>query len=174
MSEVKFIKNLLAHEWESSITGRATDVPKPAFTLEKRKSNAGIRNQDVGYVASGGDTNYTPLGLGWTHQTVDTVVAIEYRAATRTVPNSYDDGYNRVLGKPTGANGLGAPDRWDGITGETARILLDNRNGRGGWDLVGADTLRVVDNIDTGGKNYYRADVVVGLQNLADEIDTST
>lgn len=174
MTEVKFIKNLLEAEWETSITSRATDVPQPTFTLEKKKSNSHIRNQDVGYITSGGDTNYTPLGFGWTHQTVDTVVAIEYRAATRTVANSYDDAYHRVHGKRTGANGLGAPDRWDGIIGETTRILLADRTGRAEWDLLGADTFRVVDNVDTGGKNYYRADVIVGLTNLADEIDTST
>lgn len=174
MTEVEWVMNLLEAEWTPSISGRANDIPEPTFTLEKKESNARTRHQDVGYVVSGGDTNYTPLGFGWTHQSIDTIVAIEYRAAQRAVSGGYDDPNKRMLGSPTGTDGTEAPDRWDGITGETTRILLDNRKGRGQWSLVGADTLRIVDNVDTGGKNYVRADVVVGLKNVASSIDTST
>lgn len=174
MSEVAFVKNLLEARWEQSISGRPTDVPEPTFTLEKEKSNARIKRRDVGYVASGGDTNYTPQGFGWTHQDIDTLVAIEYRAADRATDIGYDNAYHRIHGQRTGSDGLQEPDRWDGIAGETTRILLSVRKGIAEWDLVGADTLQIVDNVDTGGKNYYRADIVVGLRNVADVIDTST
>lgn len=172
MTEVEFVKNLLETNWETSITNRTTDVPEPTFTLEKQNRAENLRTQDVGYVDSGGDTETTPQGFNWTHEQVDTVVVIEYRTATRSTDVGYDDGYNRLYGKRTGANGLGEPDRWDGIVGETERVLKADRSGRAEWDLV-AEGFRV-DDTGLGGKNYWRADVFVPLTRHARNLDTST
>lgn len=178
MSEVEFIRNLLERDWTPSITGRTTDVPQPTFTLEKSDREANLRSQDVGYVASGADTTYTPQGLGWNHRQVETAVVVEYRVATRTTATGYDDGYNRLYGERTGADGVGAPDRWDGIVGETERVILDNRVRTAEWDRVGANSsgegITVRDLQDLGGANYYRADVLIPMDIIADQIDTST
>lgn len=172
MTEVAFIKNLLEANWNKSITDRSNDVPEPTFTLEKEKRDQRIRNQDVGYVASGGDTETTPQGFNWTHERVDTVVVIEYRAATRTTSVGHDNGYKRLYGERTGANGLGEPDRWAGIGGETERVVKDDRKGRSEWDIIAEDFR--IDDTRLGGKNYWRADVYVPLRQNAKNLDTST
>lgn len=175
MTEVQYIKSLLEANWQQSITGRSNDVPQPTFTLEKQARDKRISAEDRGYVASGGDTEYTPQGLGWTHERVDTVVVIEYRAANRNTDAGVENGYERLYGQRTGTDGLQAPDRWAGITGETRRVLLDKRKGHAEWSLVGAGQgggIRV-DDTDLGGKNYWRADVYVPLTQHADSIDPS-
>lgn len=172
MSEVEFIKNLLERDWETSITGRDTDVPEPTFTLEKKERQKSLRTQDVGYVATGADTETTPQGLGWTHQEVETAVVIEYRAASRSTDVGYDDAYNRLFGQRTGPDGVGEPDRWDGIVGETQRIINDNRKRTAEWNRVG-NGIVVSDLADLGGTNYYRADVLVPMDIVAQELDTS-
>lgn len=173
MTEVAFIKNLLEANWSTSISNRSNDVPQPSFTLEKEERQQRLRSQDVGYVASGGDTEYALQGFGATHERVDTTIVIEYRAATRSASTGLDDGYDRLFGTRTGTDGLQAPDRWSGIVGETRRVLLADRKGRAEWDIIG-DAIRVADNTDLGGTNYWRADVFVPLKNFADSIDTST
>jgi len=180
MTEVAQLKNLIERGWEPSIFDRATDVPDPAndeitWTLEKSERTADLRNRDVGYITSGADTAHIPQGLGWNHEQIQTAVVIEYRTRTRTA-SSYDNGYHRLFGKPTGPDGVEPADRWDGITGETRRVLGDNRKRTGGWDLVGADTaggaIEVRDLTDLGGSNYYRADVFIPLETIAHEIET--
>lgn len=183
MTEVEQIKNLLERDWTPSITGRTTDVPDPGkgeirWVLEKSERESRLSTTDVGYVTSGADTTYTPQGLGWASEQVETAVVIEYRAVTRTHPNSYDSGYHRLFGQPTGTDGVGAPERWDGITNETRRVILDNRTRTGGWTRIGTDStgaaLEVRDLQDLGGNKYYRADVWIPMDQLADAIDTST
>lgn len=172
MTEIAFVQNLLESQWQESITDRSNDVPKPTFVREKEERDGRIRNKDIGYVASGGDTEYTPQGFSWTHERVDTVVVIEYRVTTRSVDVGVENGYDRLYGKRTGPDGLGEPDRWSGIVGETKRVLQADRSGRAEWDLIG-DDLRV-DDTRLGGQNYWRADVYVPLRNHASSIDTST
>lgn len=179
MSEVLFLKNLLERDWESSISNRSNDVPEPNLVLEKENRTERLRTQDVGYVASGADTNYTAQGLGWNSQEVETVVVIEYRAATRSTGTGVlDNGYRRLFGDRTGPDGVGAPDRWAGIVGETLRIILDGRIRTAEWDRLGTDStgspIRVADNTGLGGANYWRADVFVPMDIVADNIDTST
>lgn len=171
MTEVSFIKNLLESQWQQSVSGRTNDVPQPTFTLEKEDRADGLRTQDVGYVASGGDTEHLPLGFGWTHEHADTVVVIEYRATSRNVDVGVENGYQRLYGQRTGPDGLQEPDNHAGITGETKRVLQADRKGRAEWDLIG-DPFRV-DDTRLGGANYWRADVYVGLRNLAGSIDTA-
>lgn len=182
MAEVEQIKNLLERDWAPTVTGRTTDVPDPGlgeivWTLEKKDREARLNSRDVGYITSGADANYTPNGLGWNAQDVDTAVVIEYRAITRTHANSYDDAYNRLHGQPTGANGVGAPDSWDGVTGETRRVILDNRKRTGGWTRLGTDgtgaSIQVRDLQDLGGNKYYRADVWIPMDAIGQIIDTS-
>ena len=183
LSEVAQIRNLLRRDWAPSIDDRATDVPDPdndeiTWTLEKSDRTADLRNRDVGYITSGADTAHIPQGLGWNHEQIQTAVVIEYRTRTRTHPSSYDNGYHRLFGNPTGPDGVKPADRWDGITGETRRVIAENRTRTGGWDLLGADTtgasIEVRDLADLGGANYYRADVFIPLEAIASEIDTST
>lgn len=177
MSEVAFVKNLLERDWETSISNRSTDVPQPTFTLEKANREERLRTQDVGYVASGADTEHTPQGVGWTHEQIETAVVIQYRAATRTTSTGYDNGYHRLFGKRTGTDGVQAPDRHDGIVGETRRVILANRTRTAEWTRVGTDSagspIRVTDLTDLGGTNYYRADVLIPMDQLATSIDTS-
>lgn len=167
MSEVEFIKNLLERDWQTSVTGRSTDVPQPTLTLEKDDRQDNLRSADVGYVASGADTSHTPEGLGWDSELVETAVVIEYRATTRKTATGYDDGYNRLFGARTGTDGVAAPDDWDGIIGETRRVLADNRKRTAEFRRVGTDStgqpIAVTDLKDLGGANYYRADVLVPM-----------
>ena len=173
MTEVEFIKNLLERDWETSITGRSTDVPEPTFVLEKGKREERLRTQDIGYITSGADLEESPQGLGWNHQQVETAVLIQYRVAERNVDTGYSDAYNRMFGKRTGNNGVGEPDRWDGIVGETRRVILDNRKRTAEWDRVGNGII-VSDLSDLGGVNYQRADVLIPMDIIAQQIDTST
>jgi hypothetical protein len=181
--EVAQIRNLLHRDWTPSISGRSTDVPdldqdEIRWTLEKSERTADLRTRDVGYVTTGADTAHIPQGLGWTHEQIQTAVVIEYRAATRRDAPGYEHGYYRLFGKPTGPDGIEPADSWDGITGETRRVIAENRKRTGGWDLLGADTtgasLEVRDLADLGGANYYRADVFIPLEAIASEINTST
>lgn len=177
----------MERDYSASISGRSNDVPDPdaspariSWTLEKKQREARLQTRDVGYITSGADTAYTPNGLRWDHQRVETAVVIEYRAANRsnTQGSVYADPYNRLYGERTGGDGIGAPDDWDGITGETLRVILAQRKGISEWDRVGTDStgaaIEVRDLSDLGGVNYYRADVWIPMDIVAQAIDTST
>jgi len=172
MTEVAYIKNLLEANWNTSVSGRSNDVPQPTFTLEKKDFKKQIRTADIGYVNTGADTEFTPLGFSWTHERIDTVVVIQYRAGTRKVDTGVEDGYKRLFGVRQGTDGLQAPDNWSGIVGETRRVVMNQRRGQSEWDLVGND-MRVADLSNLGGKNYWRADVFVPLRIHASSIDAS-
>jgi len=178
MTEVLFVKNLLESKWQTSISGRDTDVPKPTFVLQKENFKKRLRSEDVAYVATGADTTYTPNGVGWDHQTIETAVVVQYRAATRSTNTGYDNGYKRLVGDRNGPDGLQPADSHDGIIGETVRIVLDNRKRPQEWTRFGTDAsgspLRVQDLADIGGKNYFRVDVLIPAAILDNEIDTST
>lgn len=181
MTVVQLIEALLKQNWTKSISGRYHDVPQPLFVREKSQLQDQLRTQDVAYVRDAGDEDHTPLGFGWTHQTVEAVVAVELRSADRRVEGTTTDGRIRTLGYRNTTGGTDQfglsnleSERWGGLAGESKRILLDNRKGVAEFDIVG-DDLRVQDvSGNQGGTKYYRADVVVPLTNLADSIDTST
>lgn len=172
MSEVEFLKNLLERDWEPTVTGRSTDVPQPFFTLEKSNREESLRSQDVGYITSGADTTRTYNGLGATHDRIETAVVIEYRVAARNVSTGYTDPYHRLFGQRTGANGIQAADDWDGIIGETERVIRDAGTRIAEWDKFGIE-ITVSDLTDIGGNAYHRADVLVPMEDIAKLIDTS-
>lgn len=177
MTREAFLKALIERDWTPSVSGRSTDVPDPdatppriTWTLDRSQREARLQTRDVGYVTTATDTTYTPFDLGWRNEQVEGSVVIEYRTARRsnTAAGVYDDPYERLHGKRTGTDGVGAPDDWDGIVGETERVILDNRKGEGEYRRVGNDStgqgIVVRDLADLGGVNYYRADVVVPLE----------
>lgn len=174
MTVIQAIENLLDNNWTASISGRPNDVPKPTFVRDKDKIQDRLNTKDVARVTSGGPTEHTPQGFGWTHQTVDWVVVVELRSADRRLDGTFTDGRLRMRGE-RGAGSLSANEapRWGGLVGETKRVILDNRKGFEEFDLVG-DALRDEDQPDLGGAGYYRVDVFVPLTNLAESIDTST
>jgi len=174
MTVIQAIEHVLDTAWERSISGRPMDVPKPKLVRQKEDIKESLRTTDVARITDGGDEEHTPLGFGWTHETVDAIVAIELRTTDRIEEGWNVDGRHRLYGKRGGGTlGDNEAGRWPGLTGETKRIIRDNRRGFAEFDLVGTD-LRVRDQSDLGGAGYYRADVIVPLTNLADPIDTST
>lgn len=154
------------------------DVPQPTFTLEKRQSQSRLGQQDVGYVASGADTVYTPAGPSWGSTRIGTAVVVEYRAASTTLSTGHSDPYDRLFGQRTGGDGVGAPERYDGVVGETKRILEAARRRTAEWTRVGTDgegsPITVENRSQEGGVNYYRADVLVPMDVVQFVIDTST
>lgn len=179
MTVIQAVEALLEQNWVPSISGRYHDVPKPQFVREKDDVMKTLRHTDVAYVRDAGDEDHTPQGFGWTHENVEWVVAVELRSLDRTENGSSVNGRTRTFGyrntdATADANGLDPleAERWGGLTGEVKRILRENRKGVAEFDLVG-DGLRVNDQSDMGGSNYYRADVVIPLTNLADSIDPS-
>jgi hypothetical protein len=173
MTVIQAIENLLEANWTATVSGRPLDVPQPTFTQEKEDLKEALSTKDVARIVDGGDEQHTPLGFGWTHETIEWTVTIELRTADRRINGTKINGRHRLYGE-RGAESLNANEsgRWPGLVGETQRILLDNRKGFAEFDLAGTD-LRVQDQSDLTGVNHYRVDMVVPLTNLADSIDTS-
>lgn len=179
MTVIQAIEALLETNWQASITGRHHDVPAPEFVQEQDEMQKRLRTQDVAHVIDGGDEEHTPLGFGWTHETIDAVVTVQLRSADRRIEGTPVDsrirtfGYRNTTGEVDqyGLDPLEA-ERWGGLAGETKRLILANRKGFAEFDIVG-DQLRVQDQSDLAGTGYHRADVQIPLTNIASEIDTS-
>lgn len=159
----------LLDQWETTITGRATDVPKPEIVLEKGVTKSKLETQDYARVINGGDTTFEPRGFGWTHKKVEANITVELYSATRRLNGTRIDGRERMFGS---RNGLAEPDRYVGLTGETERILDEYRKGFGEFDLVLSSAIR--DTSSNEGTNVFRADVDIAFVEHANEIDPST
>lgn len=158
----------LLNQWEETISGRATDVPKPKVVLEKSVSQSDLKTRDYARIVDGGDTTFDPRGFSWTHEKIEANVTIELRSATRRLNGNRIDGRHRMFGERPGLN---SADRYVGLAGETKRILDEYRKGFAEFDLVVASTIR--DTSDNEGTNVYRADVDIRFVTHADEIDPS-
>lgn len=169
MTYVQAIAALLDENWSTSISDRATDVPKPKIVEQANVSKSDLKTEDVARVVDGGNTEFTPLGFGWTHERIEPDVTIELRSVDRRLDGTKVDGRHRVFGK---RETTAEPDRYIGLVGETKRILDANRKGFAEFDLVVHSQDR--DRSDLEGTNYYRADIDVELMRQADHIDPST
>jgi hypothetical protein len=166
MTVIQAAEALLDQNWEKTITGRATDVPKPEIVLEQSVSKSDLKTQDYARIVDGGDMTFEPRGFGWTHQKIEADVTVELRSATRRIDGTRIDGRERMFGSRPG---MSEPDRYVGLTGETKRILEDHRKGFAEFDLVLASTIR--DTSANEGVNVYRADVDIAFVQHADNIN---
>lgn len=180
MTAIQAIEALLEQHWQPAITGRYHDVPEPTFVREQEEMKQSLRTQDVAHVVDGGAEEHTPLGFGWTHETVDDTVVVQLRSADRRINDAPVDGRIRTFGYRNTTDAVDEhglepleEERWGGLAGETKRILLAHRKGVAEYDIV-ADGLRVEDQSDLAGPGYYRADVQVPLTETARDLDTST
>lgn len=156
----------LLDEWQESISGRETDVPKPEVVLEQSVSKSDLKTRDYARVVDGGDTTFEPRGFSWTHEKIEANVTVELRSATRRIDGNRIDGRTRMFGDRPGLN---EADRYVGLSGETKRILDEYRKGFAEFDLVLASAIR--DTSSNEGVNVYRADVDIAFVQHASEID---
>ena len=151
------------------MTGRSTDVPQPTFIEEKSELKERLRTQDLAHVADGGDQDREYLGFGQTHEGVDTMVVVELRTADRRENDTAVSGRHRLFGERSDA--MTPADRHAGLVGETLRILAAYRKDFAEFDRIERGPVR--DQSDLTGVGHYRADVVIGLVQHAEEIDPS-
>lgn len=168
MTNLQAAKALL-NQWEETISGRQTDVPKPEIVLGKGVTKTKLETKDYARVIEGGDTTFEPRGFGWTHEKVEADITIELYTATRRINGNRTYGRHRMFGE---RDGLSEPDHHVGLTGETKRILDEYRKGFGEFDLVLSSSIR--DTSDNEGANVFRADVDITFVEHANEIDPST
>lgn len=170
MTAVQFIAALLDEEWETSISNRSTDVPKPKIVEEANVSKEDLKTEDVARIVDGGNLDIDPQGFGWTHQASEATVTIQLRTGDRRNSNGINQsGRHRLFGQ---RDTTAEPDRYTGLVGETKRIIDANRKGKSEYDLLVVGPIR--DQSDLEGTNYYRADVDVDLIKHANSIDAST
>jgi len=167
MTEMQAAKALIEQQWESSISGRSTDVEQPDVVLQQSVSKDDLRTGPIARVVDGGGKRFEPRGFGWTHQKVEADVTVELRTATRRVDGGVEqDGHTEMFGN---RSGLSKPDRYVGLTGEMRRILDEQRKGFGEFCNVLSSETRNESSAE--GTNYYRADVDITFVQQADEID---
>jgi len=186
MTEMQAARALLDSRWETSISGRSTDVPEPEIVLEKNVSQSDLKTGPIARIVDGGGKTFEPRGFGWTHQRVEADVTVELRTATRRVRGGLEqDGHAEMFGNrpsPTsvdsatvgddGVSGIDTePDRYVGLTGEVRRILEAHRKGFAEFCNVYSSEIRNESSAE--GTNYYRADVDIRFVQEADKIDPS-
>ncbi|GGO03500.1 hypothetical protein [Haloarcula pellucida] len=168
MTFLQAAEALIDTNWEETISGRSTDVPKPKIVLEESVSQSDLKTRDYARIVDGGDTVFTPRGFGWTHEKVEADVTVELRSAERRINGTLVDGRERMFGP---RSGMSAPDRYVGLSGETKRILDAHRKGFAEFDQVVASTIR--DESSAEGQKIYRADVDIAFVQHASQIDPS-
>lgn len=167
MTEMQAAKALLETEWETSITGRATDVPQPTVVLQQNVSQSDLKTEPYARVVDGGGKTFEPRGFGWTHRKIEADVTVELRTADRRIDGgTTQDGHQEMFGNRSGTS---KPDRYVGLTGEIKRILDDNRKGFAEFCNVLSSEIRNESSAE--GTNYYRADVDITFVQQADKID---
>ncbi|MBX0325804.1 hypothetical protein EGH21_22560 [Halomicroarcula sp. F13] len=167
MTEMQAAQALLDTEWETTISDRTTDVPKPTIVLQQNVSQSDLKTEPYARIVDGGGKTFEPRGFGWTHQRIEADVTVELRTADRRVDGgATQDGHEEMFGA---RSGTGEPDRYVGLTGETRRILEANRKGFAEFCNVYSSEIRNESSAE--GKNYYRADVDIRFVQEADQIN---
>lgn len=172
MTAVQYVKNLLENNWESAVSGREKDVPKPEIYLESAENlrRVNLDQSDVVFVRDGGTTQYTPKSFGWAQEEYSSPVTIDARTTGEagSVP-----GRERLWGyRGVGNLSANEAERYGGLQGEIKRILDEVRKGDQEYDLV----LATAQNDLSGemGGQVWRALTEVSLDVKAKTIDSST
>lgn len=160
-TDLDFLKTILDTRWETSITGRSVDVPKPkiviATTEEETRTNTA--QQDVIFVRDGGPQQVEPKSLGWTEESITTPLTVDIRTA---------QGRERFVGTRDANNNA---DRYGGLYGESKRVLQTIRKGE--KEFTWAATPEWNDLSEDVGYGHWRGTWTVRLKQVAETIDTS-
>lgn len=173
MTAIQYVQYVLDANWETSISGRPNDVPKPPIDMEKSQSKIDLRTADHINVVDGGSLSIEPKSLGWQEEGKEILVSIDIRSADRRVDGTKVDGRYRMFGE-RGAGTLSPNEspRWGGLVGEARRIISAKRTGDQEFDLVNG--YEINDISEQSGHGHYRVVIEVRLEQIAATIDTST
>lgn len=157
-----YLKNVLESNWQSSITDRIIDVPKPdGFLMESDPDNTRVNLQNGDYVffVKGQAQTVEPRSLYWTAEGSENYVTIDIRTSKSL---------ERLRGTRDANNDA---ERYGGLRGEVKRLLDTIRRGEKEFDIVAGYEWR--DLSDEMGFGFWRGVWEVRLEQVAVEIDTT-
>lgn len=161
---IAFTKYALDSDWESRVTGRSVEVPKPYIATEGEDSKASIKQSDVIIVKDGGLATKQAGTLGHKEETNVSFVNIDIRTTDRNREEFPDSlrgpGATRLFGKRDDlTNGT---ERYGGLVGEATRVIQKYRTGVNEFDQI--EVTEVNDISSESGSNHYRAVLTVRFE----------
>lgn len=164
MTKLDFAEALIDSRWETSISGRPNDVPKPTIYREAPEDvrRTSLDEADELVIKDGGTVTYEPKSVGWVEEEVRTPVLYDIR--TTKGRTRYEGERQTSPGDP-----LGDAPRYGGLVGEVKRIIDTARKGEKEFDLVTASEFNNL-TPEMGGQ-VWRGQYTVYLEQRAAQID---
>lgn len=170
---IAYLRNELDDRWQTTISGRSVDVPKPYIVPQKEDSRASVKKGDVIVVKDGGIESVEPGALGYDAENRDAFVQLDIRTADRERPDitnsTYSPGGTRLLGFRSTADN--SSDEHGGLVGEAQRVINEIRKGDNEFDVIQIQEVNdVSEQEDT---HRYRALITIRFRTIGSKIDTS-
>lgn len=148
------VQEILQENWDPDAISGRTHVPQPNVVVEGNEDARSVskRQDDVVFVMDGGSPVVDPASVGHTHEYVETVVDIQIYTSQGEVRFYGEDGSHN----------------YEGLVGETKRVLDMHRNGFDGFDRVDVDTFE--DQIGEYGADRWVGTWIIRLYQYASNI----
>lgn len=136
MTAIQYVEYLLDNNWQTSVSGREKDVPKPNILRESAESlrRMNLDENDVLLLRDGGVSQYEPQSFNWQEERIVSHVTIDARTTGEagSVP-----GRERLWGyRGVGNLSANEAESYGGLQGEVKRILDTVRDGDKEFDLI--------------------------------------
>lgn len=160
-TDLDFLATILDTRWETTITNRSVDVPKPNIVIATTpdETRVSAAQEDLIFVRDGGPQSVEPKSVGWTEERIETPLTVDIRTSQDR---------ERFVGTRNANN---EADRYGGLYGETKRILDTIRKGEAEFDWVAPPEWN--DLSEEVGFGHWRGTWTVRLTQVAETIDPS-